>query len=83
MPVMGERERWREAQDGLDGAIVGGRHVGIDGDFDEERAGHVGERTQQDAGGGDGGLQLVGAQVGDQTAHQAPVVDLADDVVIL
>ena len=31
---------------------------------------------------GDGDLQLVGAEVGEEAAHEAAVVDLADDVVV-
>ena len=42
----------------------------------------IGAGFQQDGGGGERGLQLVGAQVGEQAAHEAAVVDLADDVVV-
>ena len=59
------------------------RHVGVDGDLDEVGADDVGGGLEDDGEGGEGGLELVGAQIGEQTAHQAAVVGFADDVVIL
>ena len=58
-------------------------HVGVDGDHDEVGAEDVGAGLDEDGDGGDAGLQLVGRQIGEQTAHQARVVGLADDLVVV
>ena len=58
-------------------------HVGVDGDLDQVGAHDVAAGFEDDGERPDGGLQFVGAQIGQQTAHQTPVVDLADDVVVL
>ena len=83
----------RDAADGRDGVVAEvarqpgelfgrlGRHVGVDGDGDEERAGDVAEGFDENGEEGQAGLQLVGLQVGEQTAHQARVVGFAGDIV--
>ncbi len=59
------------------------RHVGIDGDLDEIGADDIGAGLEDDGDGGEGRLNLVGPQIGQQAAHEAAVVGFADDVVIL
>ena len=59
------------------------RHVGVDGDLDQIGADDVAAGLEDDGDGRECGLQLVRAEVGQQTTHEAAVVGLADDVVIL
>ena len=57
-------------------------HVGVDGDLDEIWADDIGGGFEDDSDAGEGGLELVGAQVGEEAAHEASVVGLADHVFI-
>ena len=68
---------------GEPGRVRVGRHVGVDGGFDEPGADDVGRGLEEDGDGGDGGLELVGEEIAEETAHDGAVVDLAHDVVIL
>ena len=63
------------------GRVGGAGHVGVDGDFDQVRAGDIGGGLDEDGGEGDAGLQLVGEEIGEQAAHEAAVVGLARDIV--
>ena len=58
-------------------------HVGVDGDLDEIGADDVGSGLEDDGDGGEDRLQLVGAKVGQQAAHESAVVGLADDIVVV
>ncbi len=44
---------------------------------------HIACRLEDDGERREDDLELVRAKIGQQAAHQAPVVDLADDVVVL
>ncbi len=59
------------------------RHVDVDGDPDQKRTHHVAAGFEDDGDGARCGLQLVGTQIGKQAAHQASVVGLAGDLVVL
>ncbi len=80
MPVMGLGLRWRASQESLRWRGVG--QVGVDGDLDEVGAEDVGGGLDEDGDGGEAGLELVGAEVGEEAAHEARVVGLADDFVV-
>ena len=56
------------------------RHVAVDGDLGQVGAEDVRTGLDQDGDKRDRGLPLVGAQIAEQPAHQAPVICLADDV---
>ncbi len=58
-------------------------HVAIDGNFSQVRAEHIESRLEQDGHQRNGRLQLVGPKVGQQPAHQAAVVSLTDDIVVV
>ena len=81
-PVRGTGLRWRASQDGWARFFGGGGEEVIDGDLDEKGANDVGASFEQDGDEGDGGLELVGDEVADETPHEAAIVDLADDVVV-
>ena len=89
-----ERGEFGDAGIGVDGEVTGepglgglgagvGRHVGVDARFEEERADDLGERNEEDGDGGKRDLRLVRGEIGEETAHQAAVVNLADDIVVL
>ncbi len=57
-------------------------HVGVDGDLDEVRAHDVGGGLEEDGEGGEAGLEFVGLEIGEETAHEARVVGLAGDFIV-
>ena len=81
MPVIGLRAEMAGEPGELRGRRV--RHVGVDGDLDEVRPHDVAAGLEDDGERGENRLQLVGAEIGQQPAHEAPVVDFACDVVVL
>ncbi len=70
---------------GEPGELVEGnsRHVAVDGDLDQEGPEDVGAGLEQDGEGGEGGLELIRGEVGQEPAHEAAVVGLADDVIVI
>ena len=81
MPVIGLRAEMAGKPGELRRRRV--RHVGIDGDLDEVGSHHVAAGFEDDGERRERRLQLVGTEIGQQTAHEAAVVDFAGDVIVL
>ncbi len=58
-------------------------HVGVDRDLDQVGTHHVGGSFEKDGESGEPSLQFVRFEIGQETAHQAPVVGLAGDFIVL
>ena len=80
MPVMGGGTQVAAEPRQFGGRCV--RHVGVDRYLGKVGPDDIAGRLQQDGGGREAGLELIGAEVGEQAAHEAAVVDLADNFVI-
>ncbi len=58
-------------------------HVAIHGDLGQVGAEHIRSGLEQDRHQRNDRLQLVGPQVGQQSAHQPAVISLADNIVVV
>ena len=68
---------------GIRNISPGGRKEVIHRDLDEVRTHHIAAGLEDDGDGCQTGLDFVRAKIGEQPAHEVPVIDFADDVIVL